>query len=381
MELVFWLSCAFVVYVYAAYPLLLAVWARVRPRPVVANGGAPPAISIVIAARNEAARLPVRLDNLLQIPYAAARQIIVVSDGSTDDTRQVIRRYPIVNFVDLPPVGKATALNAGVERARHEVLVFADARQTFAADALTELTAPFADPHVGAVTGELVPDCERDDQRCAADRRSLGNGGYCGEERRSGGDRRSIVSTIADGIGLYWKYEKALRRLESATGSTLGATGAIYAMRRACWRPLPPGTILDDVLAPMRCVLSGSRIVFNDRALAADRDAADADAEARRKSRTVAGNWQLLALEPRLLLPWRNPVWLQYVSHKVGRLLVPFALLAMIVASIVVAESSPLYGAALAVQCALYLLAGYGAWLDVRGRMAAASRRSEALHA
>jgi cellulose synthase/poly-beta-1,6-N-acetylglucosamine synthase-like glycosyltransferase len=315
----------------------------------------------------------------LQIPYNAERQIIVVSDGSTDDTRTVVGRYPMVDFVELPRGGKALALNGGVARARHDILVFTDARQTFAPDALTELTAPFTDPAVGAVTGELVLDCEQTDRRSDADRRAARDAAYHSRERRAGTDRRTIASTIADGIGLYWKYEKALRRLESATGSTLGATGAIYAMRRAGWRPLPEGTILDDVLAPMRCVLTGSRIVFNDRARAMDRAAANADVEARRKARTLAGNWQILSLEPTLLLPWRNPVWLQYVSHKLGRLLVPFALLTLIVASTVVAERSLLYSAALALQCTVYLLAGYGAWLELRSRTVPA-RRSEALH-
>src|SRR5205085_4879135 len=115
-----------------------------------------------------------------------------------------------------------------------------------------------------------------------------------------------------------------MRRLESRIWSTLGATGAIYAVRRALYRPLPADTILDDVLTPMRVALAGYRVVFTDRARAYDRAAVDADAEARRKVRTLAGNYQILALEPRLLVPAVNPVWLQYVSHKVGRLLVPY---------------------------------------------------------
>jgi biofilm PGA synthesis N-glycosyltransferase PgaC len=379
MELVFWLACAFVAYVYAGYPLLLTVWKRLRPLPPVRLAAAPaPPESVVIAARNEAARLPARLDNLLAIPYPAARQIIVVSDGSTDDTRMIVERYPSVDFVEVPAGGKAVALNAGVLRAQHDVLVFTDARQTFADDALTELAAPFADPGVGAVTGELVLDCEQAERRTGEGRRRAAAGELACAERRSGADRRTIASSIADGIGLYWKYEKALRRLESATGSTLGATGAIYAMRRAHWRPLPPGTILDDVLAPMRCVLAGSRIVFNDRARATDRAAMDGDAEARRKARTLAGNWQILALEPALLLPWRNPVWLQYASHKVGRLLVPFALVVLMASSTMVADRSFIYAAALAAQCGVYLLAGYGAWLDMRSRVDVSA--SEAVH-
>src|SRR5581483_6052911 len=125
-----------------------------------------------------------------------------------------------------------------------------------------------------------------------------------------------------EGVGIYWRYEKELRRMESAMASTLGATGAIYAIRRSLWQPLPAQTILDDVLTPMRVVLQGLRVVFNERAHAFDRAAADADAEARRKVRTLAGNYQILALEPRLLVPIVNRVWLQYLSHKLGRLAV-----------------------------------------------------------
>jgi cellulose synthase/poly-beta-1,6-N-acetylglucosamine synthase-like glycosyltransferase len=188
---------------------------------------------------------------------------------------------------------------------------------------------------------------------------------------RAGADRRrALDSTIADGVGFYWRYEKGLRRLESSVGSTLGATGAIYAMRRSLWVPLPPDTILDDVLAPMHAVLAGYRTVFNEKARAFDRVAPDADTEARRKIRTLAGNYQILWLEPRLLLPWRNPVWLQYMSHKIGRLVVPYALLTLVASSMAVADRSIVFAAALAVQCAFYLLAGYGAWLDLRGTIA-----------
>jgi hypothetical protein len=135
--------------------------------------------------------------------------------------------------------------------------------------------------------------------------------------------------------------------------------------------PLPPETILDDVFAPMQVVLAGYRTVFNERARAFDRASADAGAELTRKVRTLAGNFQILTLEPRLLLPWTNPVWFQYVSHKLGRLIVPYAMLALIASNMVVAQRSVIYAAALAAQCVFYLLAAYGAWLDQRGPITA----------
>ncbi|HEY2150353.1 MAG TPA: glycosyltransferase family 2 protein [Vicinamibacterales bacterium] len=375
MTVLFWTSALVIVYVYAGYPLLLVLWAKLRTRRVRPGSVPtdPPTLSIVIAARNEARRLAARIENLLALDYPTdRRQIIVVSDGSTDDTLDVLRRYPEVDAIGISASGKAQALNVGVEHATGEILVFADARQMFSPDALKELVAPFADPAVGGVTGELLLDCEASDvagRRGGGDRR----GDPCERRRvpprvpgrRSDVNRRDgAASSIGDGIGLYWRYEKSLRRLESAIGSTLGATGAIYALRRSLRRPLPADTILDDVLTPMWAVLAGYRVVFNEHAVAFDRAAVDVDAENRRKVRTLAGNVQILLQEPRLLLPGANPVWLQYVSHKLGRLLIPFALVGVFAGNLALADRHPFFAIVLTAQCGVYLLGGYGAWLD-----------------
>ncbi len=347
VKLAFWASVAVVFYVYAGYPVLLAAWARLRPRPTRArpDAGALPGISIVVAARNEGKRLAARLRNLIAADYPEdRRQIIVVSDGSTDRTDEIANDFmPAVELVVRPALGKASALNAAVARARHDIIVFADARQTFAPDALRRLVANFSDPSVGAVSGELVLDCE------------VPRGGR-------------QTSTVGEGVGIYWRYEKWLRRHEALVGSTLGVSGAIYAIRRSCWRPLPPDTILDDVLAPMRAVLAGKRVVFDPSARAFDRTAPDASVESRRKIRTLAGNYQLIRLEPRLLVPFVNPVWLQFVSHKLGRLLVPYALLACFASSAMLARHDPFYLAAFLAQLVVGVLAGYGAVLERRAR-------------
>jgi poly-beta-1,6-N-acetyl-D-glucosamine synthase len=377
MHLLFWGSAFVIVYVYLGYPLLLRAVAGLRPPrgDEASTSDAPrtwPGISVVIAARNEGQRVASRLDNLFAVAYPGPREVIVVSDGSTDTTLSVLAEYGRgVEVIALPAGGKAIALNAGVARARHPIVVFADARQTFADDTLVELARPFADAQLGAVTGELLLDCESPERRHAE--RRIGAAAP-NVDRRSGSERRTLASTIADGIGLYWRYEKTLRRLESQIGSTLGATGAVYAMRRELWTPLPAETILDDVLAPMRLVLAGRRVTFTSRARAFDRAARNAEAERHRKVRTLAGNYQILWLEPRLLFPWTNPVWWQYVSHKLGRLVVPYAMLGLLIASVALAADSIWYAGALAAQCGLYLLAGYGAWLDARG----AATRGEA---
>jgi poly-beta-1,6-N-acetyl-D-glucosamine synthase len=181
--------------------------------------------------------------------------------------------------------------------------VFADARQTFARSALRALVANFSDPGVGAVSGELI---------------------LLDEQGRE----------AADGVGLYWRYEKWLRAMESGIHSMMGATGAIYAIRRDLYRPLPENTILDDVMTPMSIVIRGWRAVFDPSARAFDRVASAAAVEYTRKVRTLAGNYQLLALMPALLLPWRNPVAFQFVSHKAGRLLVPYCLAALLLSNL-----------------------------------------------
>ncbi len=346
VEAVFWTSAFVILYCYLGYPLLLSAWARLANRP---PRKAPidatrewPSISIILAARNEAALLPARITNLRDLTYTGRREIVVVSDGSTDGSAEALAGFGgEVRLLEVPAGGKPLALNAGVAAATGDIIVFADARQHFCPAALVELAANFADEKVGGVTGELVLDCE-------------------GSE--------SIESTIGDGVGLYWKYEKWLRRKESAVWSTLGATGAIYALRRRLWTPLPPDALLDDVLAPMRAVLAGYRIVFEERARAFDRTSPDAAAEARRKTRTLAGNYQILAQEPRLLLPFVNPVWVQYLSHKIGRLVIPWCLLAVLVSSAILAASSRLYFAVFCAQVGFYGLADLGAWLEARDR-------------
>jgi cellulose synthase/poly-beta-1,6-N-acetylglucosamine synthase-like glycosyltransferase len=349
MKPLFWFSVIVVLYVYIGYPLLAAAWARAVKRPTRARGFAAaswPSVSVIVAARNEAGRLRDRVINLLSQHYPGPIEIIVVSDGSQDAPAAVLAPFrEHVRLIELPAGGKPAALNAGVEAAQGDVLVFADARQQFAPDAIRELVANFADPTVGGVTGELVLDCEVDADASAA-------------------------STVGDGVGLYWKYEKWMRRSESRIWSTLGATGAIYALRRSLWRPLPVATLLDDVLAPMRAVLDGARVVFEEGAVAFDCASKDAATEARRKTRTLAGNYQILGLEPRLLVPFVNPVWLQYMSHKVGRLIVPWVLMALLFSSVPLAAVGYVYMLALVLQLIFYGLAAAGGWLRMREKPA-----------
>jgi cellulose synthase/poly-beta-1,6-N-acetylglucosamine synthase-like glycosyltransferase len=220
-------------------------------------------------------------------------------------------------------------LNDVVPKLRGKIVVMADARQTFDTAVLRALVAPFADPAVGAVSGELI----------------LTSGGATG---------------VGEGVGFYWRYEKFIRRHESLADSTVGATGAIYAIRRALFSPVAVDTILDDVLIPMTIVRRGYRVLFEATARAYDRPAATAPEEFRRKVRTIAGTFQLFARNRWLLSPRDNRLWLQTVSHKGLRLLSPLLLAALAVSNVLLGDV-PLYRLALGLQVAFYGAALVGA--------------------
>jgi cellulose synthase/poly-beta-1,6-N-acetylglucosamine synthase-like glycosyltransferase len=236
-------------------------------------------------------------------------------------------------------VGKAAAITQAVAQARHEIVVFADVRQTWAPDALELLLENFADPTVGAVSGDLVV--------------VAGPGAM-------------------SGVGLYWRYETWLRCQESAVGSQVGVTGAICAVRRELFRPVPVGTLLDDVYWPLNVAMQGFRVVHDSRALAYDRLPERARDEFRRKVRTLAGNLQLIARLPSALLPWRNPVWMQLVSHKLMRLAVPWALAGLLAASVLLIDGW-FYTTALVAQVVCYSLGVMGLASGRGGRLAGAA--------
>jgi poly-beta-1,6-N-acetyl-D-glucosamine synthase len=258
----------------------------------------------VLAVRNGSEYIERRLENLLQQEYPADRlEILVVcnacSDGTAEQAASIAHHDPRVRVLESPAdQGKAGALNLGVSRARGDFIVFADVRQRFLPRTIRCLVDSFADPKVGAVSGRLI--VER------------------GE------------STVVEGTRLYWGLETKLRLAESGTGSVMGATGAIYAVRRRCFEPIPARTILDDVWLPMRILLRGNRVILDPLAVAVDVPAENARHEYLRKRRTIVGNLQLLRSMPELLNPVRNPAFVRFVSHKVLRLGTPFFLLGIV---------------------------------------------------
>jgi biofilm PGA synthesis N-glycosyltransferase PgaC len=329
LETLFWSLAGFVAYTYVVYPLALAVLARIRPRVPAARGRPPASLSIVVAAHNEETRLEGRLKELTELAATAGvpGEVILVSDGSTDGTAAVGRRFATagVRVIEQPRAGKAAALTAGVAAAAGDVVVFADARQRWSPDAVRLLLENFLDPGVGAVSGDLVVE--------------------------------SVPGVMA-GVGVYWKYEKWIRKLESRVGSVVGVSGSISAVRRDLFHPIPAGTLLDDVYWPLRVAMQGYRVLHDGRAHAYDRLPDQVRDEFRRKVRTLSGGYQLLTRLGAALLPWRNPIWVQFLSHKVFRLLVPWALIGLLAVSTVL--PGLLYQAALAAQVGFYGLALLG---------------------
>jgi poly-beta-1,6-N-acetyl-D-glucosamine synthase len=326
MRWVFWSAAALVAYTYLGYPAWLWLRKCLRSRPVAAAPNIA-FISVVMVVRNEAAILERKLSNLLSLDYPGDRvEIIVVSDGSEDDTNQILTRHatdPRVHIILNPSArGKAASLNETIARARGELVMFTDVRQHIEPAAMKVLAKNFADSAIGCVSGELIL-----------------------------GDPR--VGETAKGMGLYWRMEKHIRELESATGSVVGATGAIYAVRRKLLVPLPPETILDDVFIPMNVVRQGARVVFEPLARAWDDADLGREREFARKVRTLSGNYQLLQLAP-WLLTRDNPLRFEFVSHKLLRLAAPFALVMLLVSSFVVQQ--PLYRFAFWLQAAFYAL-------------------------
>jgi cellulose synthase/poly-beta-1,6-N-acetylglucosamine synthase-like glycosyltransferase len=338
LQAAFWAAGLLVAYSYVGYPLLLAARARLRPAPPPRRAPITPTVSLVMVAHNEEAHLEAKLRNCLEQDYPRSRlEVVVASDGSSDGTDAIAARFAGdgVRLLRLPgPRGKAAALGRAVPQCGGDVLVLCDTRQRLAADAVRELVANLADPTVGAVSGELhiAPDSN---------------------------------SAAAAGVGRYWEYEKLVRRAESRVDSTVGVTGALYAVRRELFPPLDPRTILDDVAVPMAVVRAGLRVVFEPRARAYDRAAERTGKEYRRKVRTLAGNFQLVHLAPWLLDPRRNRIAWQFVSHKLSRLAVPWCLLVLLGASAGLAwRGEAFFVAVVAAQAVLYALALLGLVLE-----------------
>jgi cellulose synthase/poly-beta-1,6-N-acetylglucosamine synthase-like glycosyltransferase len=324
---IFWLSGALLVYTFAGYGALMTLLGRLKKsKNTPPTTSALPEVCVVLVVHNEEARIVARINNLLDADYPPEKiRVLVVSDASTDATvaRIATLDLPRVTVVVHPArSGKAAGINTALTQCTSEIVVFADARQTFSPDAILRLAAHFADPKIGAVSGEL--------------------------------EIATSSSAIGAGIDTYWRYERSLRASESRFDSCIGCTGAIYAIRRSLFTSIPPDTLLDDVVIPLQIATRHARVIHDPQARAFDPQPLEPEAERRRKQRTLAGNFQMLFRHPGWLLPWKNRLWWQLISHKYLRLCAPLFVLTAAGANLILAAQR-FYGCCL-VLFALFLI-------------------------
>lgn len=333
----FWISAGLVAYCYAVYPLLALLLARLFPRPV-RRGDALPSASVLIPALNEERVIAAKIENTLALDYPPEKiEVLVISDGSTDRTAEIARRYAgrgvgVIEFAERR--GKLRALLEVVPRARGEILVFSDASGMLRPGSLRAMASDFSDPSIG---------------------------GVCGYYRSPGLQREGRLGEL-----IYWEYEFAIKRAQSRWATLLGATGAMYALRRELFVPPPPGTINDDFVIPALMVARGGRMVLEEGAVVDDLDPRMGDFKSR--VRVAAGNWQQLFICRGLLSPRRPGVAWQFLSHKVIRLVMPFILIALALSLAALAPAVGLAGLAAAALCA-------APWKGAAGRKVSSAAR------
>ncbi len=341
------LSCATCLgilgYTYAGYPLVIAIWARLRSRPIAADCSWRPQVSVLCSVYNGGADIVAKLASIRELDYPSELvDIWFYDDCSSDDSRvqldAIAKQFANVHVIHgLERSGKPTALNRLAAEAAGDVFLLTDIRQSLSSASLTRLVAALGDFTIGCAGGTL--------------------------ELKSDSESGS-------GAGAYWHYERWIRRNESRFRSVVGVSGSLYAIRALDFPVIPVDMILDDLFVPMSVRMAGKRVVLIDEAIATDR-AADDGREFARKVRTLAGNYQLLTRMPRLLVPFLNPSWFELVSHKLLRLVCPWALIGLAVCSGIGAlTGSPFMIGLVGVQAVAYIAALLGPAAGKVGRLA-----------
>jgi cellulose synthase/poly-beta-1,6-N-acetylglucosamine synthase-like glycosyltransferase len=331
LSIIFWGCFTIVFYTFLGYPMLIGLLAKIKGEPIRIDGNNEASVSVILIAHNESQRIRARLENIFANDYPAEKlELIVYSDASTDNTADLLQNFPdkrVHAIISNQRSGKAKGLNAAAAVAKNEIIVFCDARQKFNHVTIPNLIRNFTNPKIGAVSGNYS--IEQSD------------------------------STVGGGVDAYWKLEKFIRNAEAKWDSSIGCTGAIYAIRRELFRPLPGDILLDDVVLPMTIAEQGYRIGFAEDAVSLDPMNIEAARENRRKKRTLAGNFQMFFRFPHWLLPWKNRLWWQLISHKYLRIFAPFFLVILFLANALLANA-PSYRILFAAQILFYALACVG---------------------
>jgi cellulose synthase/poly-beta-1,6-N-acetylglucosamine synthase-like glycosyltransferase len=349
-ERLFWGSGALLAWPYLGFPALVLLRGALRRRPFTIAEHTP-SVAVVVAAHNEAQTIEAKLDNLMSLEYPSDRlQVVIASDGSTDGTDDAVRRRSGDGFklLSFARSGKAAVLNAAVAAISADVLVFTDANSVLRPNAVHALVRPLADPEVGVVAG---------DQRYTRD-----------------GDAEGTAVGERD----YWSFDRALKRAQSASGSIVGATGALYAVRRELFEPIPDG-LTDDFYVSLAAVARGARLVFEPEAVAYEAAAPSAAREFRRRARVLTRGLRCVVVMRRLLNPRRYGFFaVQLLSQKLLMRVSVVPLGALAVTSATLLRRGRVYQVAAAAQAVLY---GLGMLGLAAPRSRIAHRRSVALPA
>ena len=338
MKTAFWLSLSVIGYTYAGYPVMMYLLSRLRPRRW-RSAPTNKTVSVIMAVHNGARLLRGQIEHLVALDQRYVREVIIVSDGSSDGTAQILGEVSDPRFKTIVLAeqgGKATALNHGIAVATGEILLFVDIRPKIAEGALAQLLSNFADPSVGCVAGELV----------------LNSAGH-----------EAAASVVS---GVYWRYEQWIRNCEAAWDSPVGVYGGFYAARRELVTQYPAGIILDDMFQPLAILRQGYRSVLDRSAVVMDVWPEKMTGEFERKVRTLAGNFQLVALAP-WVLSWKNRVWVQLVSHKLLRLVVPYLFVVSLLSATALGMTSNGWRIVAAIQWGFWLTALIGLRVRIPG--------------
>jgi len=334
---IFALSAFLIFWTYVGYPIFIALLARWRPRPHRREPLELP-VTLIVPAYNEEAVIAAKLENLLALEYPAAlREIIVVADGSTDRTVEIVVGYAErgVQLLYQPErQGKIAAMNRAAPQAHGDILIFSDANAMMEPDAVRQILPNFADPQVACVSGE----------------------------KRI----RPSAEVQAEGESAYWRYEAFMKRADSLVNTAIGAVGEFFAIRRELYRPLETDNLIEDFVLAMRLVMDGWRVVYEPAAVTWEEASPSLGGEWRRRARMAAGGFQAIGRLRGLLSPRYGLAAFQYVSHKVLRWLAPFFMLAALISSAFL-TAEPLFRLLFWGQVLFYVLAALGWALELLG--------------
>ncbi|KQS26955.1 glycosyltransferase family 2 protein [Dyadobacter sp. Leaf189] len=346
MELLFWLSLFVVFYTFLGYGIVLYILVRLRRiikgnRPIPGFDQDFPTLTLIIAAYNEESIIEEKIANTLQLSYPADKlSLVFVTDGSSDRTPELVAAYDQIKLMHTPVrSGKILAMHRAMKEVNSEVVVFTDANTFLNKDALMLIARHYADPTVGAVSGEKRVQQEE-------------------------------VSDATAGEGFYWKYESTLKKWDSELYSVVGAAGELFSVRNSLYTDVEPDTILDDFMISMRIAQQGYRIIYEPAAYASELSSEDIKEELKRKVRIAAGGIQSILRLKKLLNPFHSPLLsFQYISHRVLRWTVtPFLMILSFVLNIwIVADGGGwFYSLILAGQVFFYGAALLGWLLEKR---------------